>query len=136
MIHCFLTGVEFGFEEAFVLNRRQAHDLLDTLKDRVVSLKRVIDQLSPLDEIDRNAAVPHPGRRGSARKKHRLVCKAIADALAPGFPEIRLFLPWPEYRTQARRAFRRERCSDTLFGDSPQQCAASTVAENAPKRLP
>lgn len=134
MIHCFLTGVEFGLEDAFVLNRRQAHDLLDTLKDRVASLRRVIDQLSPLDEINGNAAVARSGCRDFAPRKHRLVCKAIADALAPGFPEIRLFLPWPEYRTQARRASRRKPRRDPLFGDPPQQCAASTLAENEPKR--
>lgn len=136
MIHCFLTGVQCRLEEGFVLNRRQAHDLLDALKDRVASLRRVIEQLSPLDEMDGNEAVARHGRRGFARKKHRLVCKAVADAMAPGFPEIRLFLPWPEYRTQALRATRRGPHRDPLFGDPPQQCAASTLEENEPERLP
>lgn len=116
MIHCFLTGVQFRLEEAFVLNRREAHDLLDALKDRVASLRRVIDQLSPLDEDDGNAAVAHPGRSGFARKRHRLVCKAVADALAPGFPEIRLFLPWPEYHAHARLATLHGLHRHPLFG--------------------
>jgi hypothetical protein len=31
------------------------------------------------------------------------VCKAVADALAPGFPEIELFLSWLDYRARTRR---------------------------------
>lgn len=116
MVRCFLTGVQFCLEEAFVLNRREARDLLDALKDRVASLRRVIDQFSPLDDEDDNAAVAHNGRTGFARKKHRLVCKAVADALAPGFPEIRLFLTWPEYHSHARLATLHGLRRHPLFG--------------------
>lgn len=119
MIHCFLTGVQFPLEDAFVLNRRDAHDLLDALKERVASLRRVIDQLSPLDEEEGgNSRVAYTGRGAFARKKHRLVCKAVADALAPGFPEIKLFLAWAEYREHVRlialQALRRH----PLFGQA------------------
>jgi hypothetical protein len=97
-----LTGVEFPLEKAFVLNRRDARDLLHTLKDRVACLQRVIEQLSPLDARD---AEPFEWAHKSAYvpKKHRLVCKAVADALAPGFPEIELFQSWLEYRSRVRR---------------------------------
>jgi hypothetical protein len=102
MVRCFLTGVEFPLQQAFVLNRRSARDLRDSLKDRVACLQRVIEQLSPLDAQE---AKPFGQTHKStfAPKKHRLVCKAVADALAPGFPEIELFQSWLEYRSRARR---------------------------------
>lgn len=106
MVHCFMTGVECRFEDAFVLNRRQARELLDTLKDRTASLRRVIDQLSPLDEQEPNEAVPAARRARFAPKKHRLVCKAVADALAPGFPEVSLFMTWPQYQAHSRQTVR------------------------------
>jgi len=107
MARCFLTGVEFPLQKAFVLNRRGARDLLNALKDRVAALQRVIDHFSPLDEHK-----PHEhkaklfgreNKRTVIPKRHRLVCKAVADALAPGFPEITLFENWPDYRSRARR---------------------------------
>jgi hypothetical protein len=102
MARCFLTGVEFPLQQAFVLNRRAARDLRDALKDRVACLQRVIEQLSPLDARDGN---PFGREQKSAfvPKKHRLVCKAVAEALAPGFPEIELFQGWLEYRARVRR---------------------------------
>ena len=35
MISCFMTGVQIQLEDAYVLNRREARDLLDAMKDRV-----------------------------------------------------------------------------------------------------
>jgi len=130
MVHCFLTGVQFRLEDAFVLNRRDAHDLLYAFQDRVASLRRVIDQFSPLDDEDGNAATDQSRRSGSARKKHRLVCKAVADALAPGFPEIRLFLAWPEYLSRARL----RRAAEN--GNPPEQSAVSALSEDENKCLP
>lgn len=103
MIRCYLTGVAFPQDQGFVLNRRAARELLIVLRDRVASLNRVIEQLSPLDELPpnhRSRASP-PG--SGAPRAHRLVCKAVAQALAPGFPEISLFLAWPDYRARTRR---------------------------------
>lgn len=130
MARCFLTGVEFPLQQAFVLNRRGARDLLHELKDRVACLQRVIEQLSPLDtreatpfDTPRNAFVP---------KKHRLVCKAVADALAPGFPETELFLSWLEYRSRARRT--------ALHGvhdvPAPGVATAAPDAKNSPTPEP
>ena len=113
---CFLTGVQFHIDKGFVLNRREARDMLDALKKRVASLQRAIEQLSPLDEDDSYAANAYSGRAGLTRKKHRLVCKAVADALAPGFPEIRLFIPWPEYQSRAHLASRQVLLNHPVFG--------------------
>ncbi len=103
MACCFLTGVQVSLEQAYVLNRREARELLDVLKYRVASLRRVIEQFSPLDDQDDLSTVPLALRANFAPKKHRLVCKTVADALAPGFPEIKLFMEWPVYRSQARK---------------------------------
>lgn len=105
MVRCFMTGVELTLESALVLNRREARDLLVKLQDRVASLRRLIEQFSPLDEEPPFPSIgPAPSAR-SARKRHRLVCKAVESALAPAFPEVRLFVAWPEYqaRVQALR---------------------------------
>lgn len=90
--------------------------MLDALKKRAASLQRVIEQLSPLDEDDSDTVIANFGRAGFTRKKHRLVCKAVADALAPGFPEIKLFLPWPEYQSHARGATIQLLRNHPLFG--------------------
>lgn len=135
MARCFLTGVQFQLEDAFVLNRRDSRDLLDALKERVANLRRVIDQFSPLDEDDCDMAVAHSGRAGFSRKKHRLVCKAVADVIAPGFAEIRLFLPWPEYHSYARLATMhggRRRAEATLR----EQGAVPAHPEDEHKRIP
>lgn len=105
MARCFLTGVEFPLQQAFVLNRREARDLLHELRDRIASLQRVIEQLSPLDTHEPKRFAP---KRKDAPRRHRLVCKAVADALAPGFPEIDLFESWLDYRSRAKRAARPE----------------------------
>lgn len=101
MAHCFMTGVQFELEEGFVLNRREAHDWLNALKNRVASLQHIVDQLSPLDVEEKRAAT-HWRVPDFAPKKHRLVCKSMADALTPAFPEITLFLSWPDYYLHSR----------------------------------
>jgi len=122
---CFLTGVQFHIDKGFVLNRREARNMLDALKKRVASLQRAIEQLSPLDEDDSYAANAYIGRTGFTRKKHRLVCKSVADALAPGFPEIKLFIPWPEYQSRARLASRQALRNHPVFGKALEGLADS-----------
>ena len=135
MVRCFLTGVQFRLEDAFVLNRRESRDLLDALKERMARLQRAIDQFSPLDEGDGAAAGPYSGRGAVTRKKHRLVCKAAADALAPGFPEIRLFVPWPEYRANARLAITRG-ARRHLAAAPREQSARPALPEDEHQRQP
>lgn len=106
MISCFMTGVQIQLEDAYVLNRREARDLLDAMKDRVASLRRVVEQYSPLDDQVGYEALPAMRRATLAPKKHRLVCKAVANALAPGFPEIKLFLAWPQYQKNSRQTIK------------------------------
>jgi hypothetical protein len=103
MTQCFLSGVQCEISDAFVLNRREARDLLDRLKDRVASLERVVQQLSPLDVVAQYEFSPRAKHGKFAPKKHRLVCKAVSEAMAQAFPEIKLFLPWKQYVQQSRK---------------------------------
>lgn len=103
MITCFVTGVRCEINDAYVLNRREARDLLDRLKDRVASLRRVLEQLSPLDDVEAREFAMVPKHMNFSAKKHRLVCKAVANGMAPGFPEIKLFLTFEQYRANVRK---------------------------------
>lgn len=128
-IRCFMTGVQCRLDDSYVLNRRQARDLLDLLKDRAASLRRVMEQFSPLDDLEVNPAIPFARRARFAPKKHRLVCKAVADALAPGFPEIELFQSWSAYQSQARKIAQQGR------RQTPEQPAKAALSnhENQPQ---
>ena len=126
MIHCFLTGVEVPLEKALVLNRREARELLNALTDRIASLRRVIDQFAPLDvEVDRGWADGQTDQINTARKRHRLVCRTVAEAFAPGFPEIKLFLDWPEYKLRARSAYRPKAVPLATKPDDPRMPPAA-----------
>lgn len=106
MVRCFLTGANVPLENALVLNRRAAVDLLGTLKDRIVRLRRILDQFGPLDANEPDPDQHFKDRRASgsasAPRRHRLVCAPVADMLASGFPEISLFVAWPHYKTKVR----------------------------------
>ena len=102
MVNCFLTGVQMHFDDAFVLNRRDVRNLHDALKERLASLRRLIDQFTPLDDHDKELLAAYRSV-GAAPKKHRLVCKAVAATLATGFPEVNLFVSWPDYQKGAQK---------------------------------
>ena len=90
MARCFMTGVEFRVEDGYVINRTDACRLLRTLRKRAEGLERVLAQLSPLD----TPAADRSSGKGARRSQHRMVCKAVAGALAHACPEIELFLSW------------------------------------------
>ena len=100
MVRCYLTGVQFPLEQGLVLNRRATRDLLNLLSDRVASLRRLLEQFGPLDAPE--VAPGSANRPEQVRKRHRMVCKSVADAMAPAFPEIELFQSWAQYRAQVR----------------------------------
>lgn len=99
---CFLTGVEMGLDQAYVINRRGARELLFELSDRVCRLRRLIEQLAPLDSMPVRAA--NANDIGPAPRRHRLVCAEAALVMAQGFSEVTLFLAWPDYRARVRKA--------------------------------
>ncbi len=107
MIRCYNTGVQCEIDEAYVLNRRDAADLLHRLRDRAASLERIVAQFAPLDDFEPRDSFLQMRPAAPSPKKHRLVCKAIADAMGPAFPEIQLFIDWPQYQERARNVIRR-----------------------------
>lgn len=111
MARCFLTGVEFRVEDGYLLNRSDACRLLRTLRKRAESLERLLAQLSPFDK----PAVGGPGARG---RQHRMICKAVADALAQVYPEIELFLSWPALCARNLRDRMRVLKEHPLYGAS------------------
>lgn len=130
MVHCFLTGVQLNIEQAYVLNRREARNLLAALSDRLVSLRRLIDQFSPLDDSDE----PDQGRRqqrgrAGSRKHHRLVCKAVADAMAPGFPEIKLFQTWLAHRGQVQAVLQQGLRTHLVHGEAIKNLDEKSTSE-------
>lgn len=130
MVHCFLTGVQLDMDKAFVLNRREARDLLAALSDRLTSLRRLIDQFAPLDEGEEPDHGWQGQRRNAAtRKRHRFVCKAVADAMAPGFPEINLFQTWPAYQTNVLAAVRQAMHTHPVHGAAIKVLGEKAVRE-------
>ena len=115
MARCFLTGVEFRVADGHVLNRSGAYHLLRALRNRAESLERLIAQLSPLDKpvADDTRAMKRP--RG---RRHRMICKAVADALAQAYPEIELFLSWPALLTRNAKDRMRLLNEHPLYGGS------------------
>lgn len=99
MTRCYFTGVAFLPDEGYVLNRQKAHYLLHDLKSRADSLEHLIEQLAPVD-VEPEVQAASQGL--NPRKRHRLVCKAVAETLASAYPEISLFRPWSEYVAGAR----------------------------------
>lgn len=117
---CHLTGVRFSMNDGFVLNRRAANDLAAELTDRLVKLRRIIDQLGPLDDAPRADQYQHVARKGGTQKRHRLICKAVAEALSTGYPEIDMFMRWPDYRAHARALTLSARRRDAARGQTPE----------------
>lgn len=95
MPRCYYTGLAMPFDKAFVLNRREAHRLRDQLAERLVRLQRLLELLGPMDPSPNT-----PLHSNKAPVRHRLVCKAIAEALAQGFPEVTLFEAWMAYHAR------------------------------------
>lgn len=115
MARCFLTGVEFRVEEGHVLHRSDAYRLLRMFRRRSESLERLITQFSPLDEP---SAENMRLIKRKARKQHRMICKGVADALAQAYPEIELFLSWPELQTRNTMARMRALSGHPVYGES------------------
>jgi hypothetical protein len=137
MIHCYITGVQCEIKDSYVLNRREARDLLDRLKDRVASLRRVLEQLSPLDDVEAREFAMAPKYMNFSAKKHRLVCKAVAKGMAPGFPEIKLFVTFEQYRANVRKTVLRGLREHPTLGKEVQDVddAALLKADNMGKRV-
>ena len=97
MAKCFLTGVELPLEETWVLDIPAAHRALRDLRQRVAAVERLIQQLSPREDVEIYDAKK---RETFTRKDRRLINPSIAKALSAVYPEKDLFMPWAEWRSR------------------------------------
>jgi hypothetical protein len=51
MAKCFFTGIEIQLDDAFLLDRGNAQRAVRYLKQRLTALERLVQQLSPADEV-------------------------------------------------------------------------------------
>ncbi len=99
MAKCFITGVELNISNSYVLDISAAQRALISLRQRVASLERLIQQLSPRD----NAEVYDVRKHQPVTKKfRRLVSAQVASALSATYPEETLFLRWGEWSARRR----------------------------------
>ncbi len=114
MVRCFLTGVQLQIDQALVLDRRAASDLLQALQARAGALQRIIDQFGPLDEVPARQGPVWRNNKATARpyRQHRLACPVAADALAAAYPETQLFIKWTDYRARVRQATQQRQIAD------------------------
>ena len=57
---CFLTGVQFSLDDAYVMNRREAFRLVNRFEVRARSLRRIIEQFLPPDGAPGDPEGPWP----------------------------------------------------------------------------
>ncbi len=97
MAKCFITGVELPLEETYLLDIGPAFRALRDLRKRAASLERLVEQLSPVDDVE----VYNPQKHETtSRKDRRLISPSVANALSDTYPEGELFVTWPEWRSR------------------------------------
>ena len=97
MAKCYYTGVSITLENSFLLDFGRALSALKCLRQRAASIQRIIDQLGPYDDVE-----VYNGKKNQTETKRdrRLVSKTVAETLASAYPEGRLFVSWPEWRSR------------------------------------
>jgi hypothetical protein len=96
MIRCFLTGIEMRLEDSYVLDISEARHALRDLRQQVITLERLVEQLGEYDHVE---VQDKKGKR-RVRKDRRLVSESMAKALSAACPAKRIFLPWREWCAQ------------------------------------
>ena len=100
MAKCFITGVELPLEETYVLNISSAHKAFRSLKHRLESVERLIEQLSPVDDVEFYDAKK---REMIMKKNRRLVSPIVAKALSTAYPEGNLFFSWTDWLAKRQK---------------------------------
>lgn len=91
MAKCYLTGLEIDLDSAYILDRVQARRTIQALRQQLIALERLVEQLEPVDKIP----VVQPGATGAKTKKQRrVISKRMAHAYLESYPGMRLFVPW------------------------------------------
>lgn len=131
MAKCYFTGVELPLEETCVLNLSVAYRELRDLKQRYSSVERLIQQLSPRDDIE----VYDASKKNTIiRKDRRLVSPAVALALSVLCPNEQLFMTWKEWRA-LRATFKVTMDSDEIKQSSVEQRVPASYTLLSPDML-
>lgn len=109
MAKCFITGVELPLEETYVLNISSAHKAFRSLRHRLGAVERLIEQLSPVDDVEFYDARK---REMIMRKNRRIVSPIVAKALSTAYPECDLFFSWPDWQAKRRKIKRLRKTND------------------------
>jgi len=97
MARCYFTGINIQLEESFLLDFGPALNALKDLRQRAASVQRIVEQLSPSDDVEIYNAKKN---KNETKRDRRLVSKTVAETLASAYPEGRLFVSWPEWRAR------------------------------------
>lgn len=91
MAKCYLTGLEIDLDSAFILDRVQARRAIQALRQQLIALERLVEQLEPVDKVP----LAQPAVSGARMKKQRrVVSERMARAYLESYPGVRLFVPW------------------------------------------
>jgi hypothetical protein len=87
MAKCFITGVDAPITEMYVLDTAAAYRELRSLRYRAATIDRLIDQLSPYDEVE---VYNYSQHQIKIRRNRRLMTSAVAGALSQSFRDAHL----------------------------------------------
>jgi hypothetical protein len=97
MAKCYFTGVNMPLQESYLLDFGPAFNALKDLRLRTASIQRIIELLSPLDDVK---VYNSQKSKSETKRDRRLVSKAVAETLAVAYPEGRLFVSWHEWKSR------------------------------------
>jgi hypothetical protein len=99
MPRCFLTGLEMELQSAYVLDVGTALRAVRELQGHVARLKRLVEQLGPIDVVK----VPNFNGKGTSVRRHRrLVSPTVAEALNGAGTGHDLFVSWTAWCSRGR----------------------------------
>lgn len=100
MSKCFITGVEMNISNAYILDISAAHRAMRNMRQRMATLERLTQQLSPHDDAE---VYDVRQNKHVTRKFRRLVSAQVAAALSAACPEETMFLSWDEWTARNRK---------------------------------
>jgi hypothetical protein len=95
---CWFTGVTLKPADAYVLNSSHAKRAVRELREQIVRLERLTQQLDEWDVVK----LPAASGAKTTRRDRRLVGRSVAQALGAVCPDRELFVPWQAWRARGR----------------------------------
>lgn len=129
MAKCFITGLDVDMKDAYVLDVGAATRALRSLRQQTAALDRLVEQLSPKDEIEYFDV-----RRQAmwVRKDRRVVAPTVAQALSAAYQETPIFVPWPEFKARGEKLAAKLRAASSRTGETTAMPTAERVSPQEP----